>query len=253
MELHELVAEAIDPLVVDGGEVPVVPLHESKRHRMYRRRLRQQLLQLADAVAPALELAHRIGHERQHRRGVDLRRMHAALRHLRGDLRRMHAAGRKRRPRAFLRGPELHLVRDHGTTDRLGRMRGVPANHVRTKPALREDVPQRLAAAAGACHRANAGAVGHRLGEAEHAVRIRATPGGDRVPEDRREDRARGGEVARGTPRQERRERRHQPLRQERADHLPVRSVPADEQDAPGHALTELAGDGHRGRRLLAE
>ena len=171
--------------------------------------------------------------------------MHAALCEPFGEFRRMHRLHGERRERRFLGVAELRLVRHHGALDRLGRMRRIPADHVRAKAALRQDVPQRLRATAGAGGRADAGAVGVWLGEAEHPMGVGALAGGDGVPEDRREDRTGGGEVARRATLEKPRERRHQPLREQRLDHLPVGCVPTDEE----HAAREAGGDCSRGFR----
>ena len=230
MELHELVAEAVDALVVDGGEIPVVARHEVGGERLHARRLREHAKQLVEAVLLLRGHALGVRHERQHGGLVELGGMDAALGELLGELGGVHGVRGKRRERRLVGASELGLVRDHRAEDRLGGVRCVPPDHIRAQPALRQDVPQRLRAAARARGRADARAVGVGLGEPKHAMRIGALAGRDGVPEDRRENWPRRGEVARGAAFEQARERRHQALRKQRLDHLPVGGVPAHEK-----------------------
>lgn len=142
----------------------------------------------------------------------------------------MDNAARQRRPDPIGCAAELELIGHHRPVDRLRGVRCVPTDHMRAQPTLRQDVPERLASTAGTCARANPITLWRWLGEAKDAVCIRAFPRGDRVPQDGREDWASGAKIARRSPLKHVGERGHQALHDERLDHLPVGSVPTDEQ-----------------------
>lgn len=108
----------------------------------------------------------------------------------------------------------------------------LPAADHRAQAALGQDVPERLAGAGTGADGAHPGAVGGGFDELVDAVPVGAFAGGDARPEDRREQRREGMEVAHRATLDQPLEMGHPPGVEQRVDHLPIGGVPTDEQDA---------------------
>src|SRR5690606_10443870 len=112
---------------------------------------------------------------------------------------------------------------------------------------LGEDVPEGLGAPGGAGGGAEAGAGGVGLDEVKDAVLVRGLAGGDGGPEERREHREERGEVGTDAAVDEAPEVGERAGLEEGVDDLPVRGVPADDEEALGGPL------GHGGDAIGAQ
>src|SRR5437016_6458686 len=110
-------------------------------------------------------------------------------------------------------------------------MARVPPDRVAALAGLAEDIPDCFTLSAGAGDRPKTGSVRSRLDESKDAVLRGALPRGDAGPEDRREYRLERENISRDTSLHDSLEVGHAAGVHQRMDHLPVSSIPADEQE----------------------
>jgi len=234
----------VDGVEVDRGEVPVLLLHHVGRRRLHAGTLGDDLGHRVQAPVLGLVDLGRLGHEQLQGLAVELLRVHAELRQGFAQRLRVYVAGSQRPgiDRLAVLGQVvalgvLEVVRDHDPVDGLTGVARPPADDVGAQPLLIEDVPDRLGPApeVGDGPRAAGGRV--RLREAVDAVLVGALAGGDAGPEHRREHRIERRQIAHDAVLDQVLEVRHLAGVDERADHLPVRGVPADEEGL-GHGFT---------------
>ena len=193
MVVHEAVAEVVDGVVVDGREVPRLVLDQPRGRGVDRATLGHDLRHRDQPVVLVLVDLGGIGHE-----GLHLFPVHVAgidpqfAQRLGQPLGVDHAGGHR-----LAGGPSpVIMVGDKRPLDRLGRMAGVPADHVRAQTGLSQNVPNRLDLPRGAGRGADAAGGRVGLGEAQYAVFVGPLARSDRRPEHGREDRLERGQIA---------------------------------------------------------
>ena len=237
VEAHELVADLVDALIIDGTEVPVSGFEQLRGDGVGADDLgeprRQECQSVADGRVRRVQL-RRARDQRLEHRPIDLGGMNAQFGQRGRGVRRMHRVLR-RRPEVRTRtgGGTGELPGNDGPAHRLRGMAGLPAANHGTPAGLREDVPEGLAGPRAGADRPDAGTVGRGFDEAVDTVCVGPLPGGDARPQDGREHRRERLEVAHGAALHESPEVRHPAGVEQRVDHLPVGRVPADEQDTP--------------------
>ena len=234
---HEMVADGVDGVVEHHCAVPRIAAQRFERRTVERvhpgeflgkrcgpgiaaRGLRNVRQQLAQCIATDV-------------RGTNARRRNACRAFRAALACRVHQALHHRPRRAGCLGHLLHQQVAHARAiDGLRRVRRVPAHHVHAQPALREHVPERLGPARGARRDTHAFPGRIRFHEVQDAVLVGRLPGGNGGPQDRRELRLQRAQVGAGAGRQQARQVRQLPTRQQRVDHLPVGGVPTEDQEA---------------------
>ena len=245
VEVHEVVADPVNEVVIDrekvaraavergdGGVVDGVKLGEADGELLGPPVFRQVNLRDARDEQPQDVGAHVFGAQAQPGKLVR-------------QLGRVDTAGRER-PVRGLRDGAGERLRHADAGDVFRRMRGEPAEDVGGEAVLAEDVPERLAFPLRAGDGGEAAADGVGGGEAEDAVLVGVFAGGDAVPEHRREVGRQAGERAGRAVGDEVGELRQLAGVHERRGDLPVRAVPADEEDAFGGRMGG-ARDRHQG------
>ena len=244
--LHEAVAVVVDRVVVDGREVPVLVLEEMGGGGVDGGALGRDLHDRGEPAVHGLVDVLAVRDERQEVRGPHLGRVHSKRGDLGHPFRRMDRIPLERPRVGWLLGDLVEEVRDHGPANGLGRVARPPADHDGSPVMLVQDVPDRLARPRGVGHRLDSLAIGSRLGEPVDAVLEGALPGGDGRPQHRRQGGLQGSQVARGSALDHLLEGRHPSLGHQLVDDLPVRGIPADQEELVRHVV-RFAGVGGSG------
>ena len=234
--LDEAVAGMIDGVEVHGQKIPVLARREASGRVLHRGGFREQTRQHARTRI------RRVGGQPVREKGQQLLErdlVQADAEAGRGfqQVRRMHGARVQRWIGSI--GPQ-HVnkaIGEHLALNGFGGMGRKPVDHAAAKSVLAQNVPQRLRLARSAADRASAQPVGGWLGKPEDTMFIGAFAGGDGVPQDGRDDRVQSGDPAAGAAFDQTLEHGHLAPVHEGMDDLPVRRVPAEQQDAFGMSL----------------
>ena len=249
---HEGVAEVVDGVVVNAHQVPGLVLDQGGGGGVdagavgddFRKRLDARVLfRLVEVLAGH---AVEAGQEGTEVVLVQLRGMEAEVLEVADEALGVDGF-RLERPLVGLVAAAVGLlvvVGDHrAVAERLGGVGRPPADGDGVFSLLVEDVPDGLGLAGEIGDGADAAGDGIGLGEAEDAMLVRALAGGDGGPQRGAERGLEGGDVSHDAFFKKAREVGHFAGVEQRVDDLPVRGVPADEQDLAS------GGGGRIGRR----
>ena len=242
VERHEIMANPVCRTVIDGGEIPRLVLQQISRRRVDGETLRQPDRQFVKAFVELLVDPRQVGHEQPQNLAVNVLRAHAQVGQRVREPRRGNGARRQRPPLAGMGcGRAVAVAHARAVEQRRG-MGGEPPDDVRAAAARVEDVPHGPATPRRAGNRHGPTQFGIDFREPVHAVLEGPLARGDARPEHRREHGPDAGEVAHHAAVHEAFEHGHPPGVEQGLDDLPIRRVPAHEQDL---AANRFGGGGH--------
>lgn len=234
---HELMAQAVDGVVIDRQQVPVGLLRQVGAGGVHRGAFRQVAGQGLQAPVLLLVDAPGFGDEKLELFEGQVRRVGPEVLH--------HFVQRGRGHRRRVKGPLFEIlavgvaeiVANHRAPGPARRMAGVPAHHRAAHFPAAEDGPEGLGLQRGAGYRPHPLAVGPGLDEAVDPVAIGPFARGDAGPEHGGQYRLQGRQVAHHPAVDQPFQMGHVPCIQQRLDDLPVSSVPTQQQNPFGQAL----------------